>query len=296
MHFPRYWVSASATVAGNRGEEHSAQCWGWSDRSEDDARARAVQKAERVAQLFAQGTPPKDRYLYGDGRPLREEVIETLGGPGEIAITRNSYGCLIMNASQVMFVDIDLPDLAMGQGKTNRGSGGGLMGRLFGRKPDPRADDLPEPAAAALDRADEWCRRNGSWGFRCYLTAAGLRLLETTRLHDPKSSETLSILQGLGADPLFVKLCNAQESFRARLTPKPWRIGWYPPGISWPYEASHALDAMRKWQGDYDKRAESYATCRFVRQIGAQSPEREIVAVADYHDRETRAESGLPLA
>jgi hypothetical protein len=44
-------------------------------------------------------------------------------------------------------------------------------------------------------------------------------------LFDPTSAITLAALRELGSDPKYVQLAKAQECFRARLTPKPWRCG-----------------------------------------------------------------------
>ena len=50
-------------------------------------------------------------YAYGT-RPLREEIIQEIHSrAGDITgiVTRNSYGCLVLNTAEAMFVDVDLP-------------------------------------------------------------------------------------------------------------------------------------------------------------------------------------------
>ena len=42
------------------------------------------------------------------------------------AITRNSYGCLVLNTAQIMFVDVDAPE--------PKSSGGGFFAGLFGKE------------------------------------------------------------------------------------------------------------------------------------------------------------------
>ncbi len=52
--------------------------------------------------------------VYYLDRPMREPVLrEVKKDNGELAavVTRNSYGCLVLNTARVMFVDVDLPEL-----------------------------------------------------------------------------------------------------------------------------------------------------------------------------------------
>ncbi len=193
-------------------------CWRGSDLSVDDARTSARMAAEEVAARAAQSGEPPRAYLYGE-RPMREEVVRELaagdGGPAAV-VTRNSFGCLVLNTARVMFVDVDLP------GSRQATSSGGWLARLLGRGGQGAGDGAE---ARALERLDAWVRTHPGTGFRVYRTRAGLRYLETSGLHEPASDRAEALLGALGCDPLYVRLCRAQQSFRARLTPKPWRCG-----------------------------------------------------------------------
>src|SRR5205814_5995494 len=66
---------------------------------------------------------------YYPDRPFREQVLQqmkTSSGDVAAVVTRNSYGCLVLNTSQIMFVDVDLPEPKVPRG---------LFSRLLG-KPD----------------------------------------------------------------------------------------------------------------------------------------------------------------
>ena len=68
----------------------------------------------RLRSRVEQGLELSHGYAYAE-RPLREEIVEELRTPrGEFVgvVTRNSYGSLVLNASQAMFVDVDLPRAA----------------------------------------------------------------------------------------------------------------------------------------------------------------------------------------
>lgn len=85
------------------------------------------------------------------------------------------------------------------------------------------------------------------------------------------------------------------DSFRARLTPKPWRIGKAaPPGDS-PREDERLRQAFEKWLQEYDRAAGSKATCQFVETIGSGTIHPEVAHIV-LHDERTRATSALPLA
>ena len=204
MRFLRYWAKASASTTGRDGRRLQFACWRGSDRSVEDARAAAQRAAEDVAARAALSAVPPSAYAYGD-RPLREEIVRSVAGDGARAtvVTRNSFGCLVLNTAGALFVDVDLP----------RSSSGGVGGWL-GRTGSAAVSESPQ--ASALARLEDWLRRNPGHGFRVYRTHGGLRYLETSRLFDPVSDEVAMLLGELGCDPLYLRLCRSQQSFRAR--------------------------------------------------------------------------------
>ena len=298
MIIARYWVRGKAAVRGPKGNVQEAECLGWSTHSQDEAQQRATEAAERVAQRVAWGEPFPDRYAYGEGRPLREEIVSDMsprGGDPVAVVTRNAYGALVLNASRVMFVDIDLPDTAPPPGAA--GSLGGFVARLFGRgrtaPPEPQG---PSPEAASLRRVTDWAAANRGWEFRIYRTAAGLRLIETSRTHDPESDETRRVLEALGCDPMYVRLCRAQACFRARLSPKPWRIGMQPPVARYPFAAPARERAARDWAARYESASSGTSVCRLVSQPSARTSDAEIALVVESHDRHTLGDGLSRLA
>ena len=205
MNFPPYWA---------RGKSGDFLCWRWSANSLAEAQSLAEQAARQLADRFRAGDFP-ERHGYYPDRPMREPVLrEFKNGTGELAavITRNSYGCQVLNTKRAMFVDIDLPEPKPD----------GLLKRLFGGPKIPS----PDPAQTkAIAKADAWATAHPGWGWRIYRTRAGLRLLATHDIFEADGPIAQAVFESLGADPLYRKLCQAQKCFRARLTPKPWRCG-----------------------------------------------------------------------
>lgn len=279
MNVPRYWSRATAEVPRERAGALSLTAWGWSsrDRAEADQLAR-----ERLAALVArvrEGLELPRGYAYGQ-RPLREEIVEEIHGTGREAlgvITRTSYGSLVLNATRAMFIDVDLPPPA-----------GGRFRRLFGRGPDA--------AGAARERLRNALTAVTGASFRVYRTAAGFRVLATDPVYEPGSPEAEAIMGAVAADPAFVRLCRLQESFRARLTPKPWRCGQPLPPGRYPRESGSERDAFRQWLAGYERSCESTATCRLLDEIGAGRVHRDVARILRVHDERTVATRELPLA
>lgn len=282
MHFPKYW---------NTARYKSLTAWGWSDESLADAANRAGGRLARMRDWLARGgqANPAQRYGYPDGRPLREEVLrEFRDGDGTLraAITRNSYGCLVLNTTNLMFVDVDEPAAKESS----------FLAGLFGfRKPDKgrRPDAFTNQGLA---RVNDWVSRFPGWGWRVYRTRAGLRLMAT---HQPVSTADAlcqTAFEVFEADPLYRKLCVTQNCFRARLTPKPWRCDLDKPRDRWPWLEEKAVARFRKWESKYAEAVECRATCNLLGQFGNPEFDPALQGLVTLHDQATRAESSLPLA
>jgi len=132
--------------------------------------------------------------------------------------------------------------------------------------------------------------------FRIYRTAAGFRVLATDPVFKPGSAEAEKLMTQLDADPAFVRLCRAQESFRARLTPKPWRCGCERPAVRFPREHAHDEERFSEWLQRYDTACDAKATCRVVEDVGWRRVHPDVAPILSAHDRVTKATSTLPLA
>ncbi len=283
LRVPRYWARCEREVEGAGGTLYLLTKYGVSETSQEEAQREAERLLIALAARVA-GHERLDHYAYGERMPLREELVQEVRDGDKLLgfVTRNSYGALVLNTAQVMFVDIDCPKPK---------PSGGLLRRLFGG-----GQPAPDPVPAALERVASWSRSHSMYSFRAYRTNAGLRLLFTSHVFDPRESETRRILEELGSDSLYVRLCRAQECFRARLTPKPWRVGLNAAHHTWP-SATPAQEAQRaKWINEYNRRRSNFAVCAFERDFGAGEVLEEAARVVELHDEWTCAPSGRPLA
>lgn len=285
MNFPPYWA---------KGDCQNLSCWRWSTNSLAEAQALAHSAAESLAARYKAGEKMKSGYGYGSTRPLREPVLrECRNGANELVavVTRNAYGCLVLNTAQIMFVDVDVDTPA------SKKSAGGLWKKLFGGPKAGQSEPAPNPAQAALlAKAEKVLQGRPEWGWRVYRTRAGFRLLATHQLFDPAMVESEPIFDELGADPLYRQLCKVQKCFRARLTPKPWRCGVLAPASKWPWTTPSHEERFKRWEIDYGVACRNHATCELIATLGNAEINETIRPIVALHDESTRADSKLPLA
>jgi hypothetical protein len=208
-----------------------------------------------------------EEYYGGDRGEEEVPVRERLAG----AITRNHYGCLVLNANRALFIDVDV-------------------------LPAGRANCPVEPWQQVLGDLCTVLSNERDEGFRMYRTAAGYRIIATRREYEPMSPESAALMESVGADVDFVSLCRVQNSFRARLTPKPWRCGVRRPPNFFPRESVQQKLRFAEWLSGYEQACRGHATCRYLGHVGPEKIHECITPIVELHDRETKAHGPLPLA
>ena len=280
MNIPPHWAKGHYTDTDARGRPEDFAAFGWSFASLEEARKNGVERAKRVYEMVRAGKRP-EKYEYHD-RPIREEILERIGEEGaETAIiTRNRYGAMVLNCSRVMFVDIDFP--------TPRGKGfwDGLLLLFSAQRRRARHEEL---IGDNIRRVRDWAARNPERAFRMYRTLGGLRLLFTDKLYEPASEETSRIFTELGADPLYMKLTEKQECFRARLTAKPWRCDSPRPPVGFPRESEHEESLHRDWLRIYNEKNQNHKVCEWLETFGTSAEHPEITAIVHFHDQAAQA-------
>lgn len=281
MRIPKYWARAEGDTPPDYAGQRRISAWGWSEESHAEAQRHAQQRLTELLDRIRQGLGLPKGYAYGT-RPLREEILEELrnrDGQLDAVLTRNSYGSVVLNAAEVMFVDVDVPWPTLGQ----------RLARLFGSA-------KPTPEASTLARIRETLQHDSGGSYRIYRTAAGFRILATDPLFAPGSPEAQTVMERLGADPSFLHLCKVQKSFRARLSPKPWRCGQPNPPSRFPREDPRDQADFQAWLDAYEAATAEKATCRFVESVGWGRTHDDAARIVRLHDERTNATSERPLA
>lgn len=328
MIIPKYWTEARLQHR-ERNRQVTVCRFGWSDVSLEEAQAHADVRvrAALVRVLAGEALPRRERrvaYNGSEGVPIREEIVER---DGETVITRNGYGALCLNTPDVFFADIDFDSKPGGRAILIVSVLLGLLvftaSRLGLDQPLGRSIAIAFAAMLILGYATtgfllrlRWALGGGhedlairriraflesrpDWRLRLYRTPAGLRLLALHRVFDPREAEVKAAFEALRVDPIYARMCFNQNCFRARVSPKPWRLGLQ--RLRSPYAAAwrpeHAeLPARLAWIEHYDRASASHASCRYVDTLGAGRIDAAAERVQRLHDAMCRAERDLPLA
>ncbi len=234
MFIPRYWKRIEAIVQTkdflSAGSDLSdvpdtldISSWGYSDRSEAKAEKKAHERIGDIVNAFNRS--PNDEDFYYPFRVVNEEILKTIGEKSsqQAIITRNKYHCQVLNTAQLMFVDIDV-DVSDIKPPS-------FLSKILFRSSQVIEENKrkeKERYEAVISRVEDFARKQSDGfddiGFLIYRTFAGYRVIVSSRPLEPRDEDTHKIFEALGTDPLYQSLCRSQNSFRARLTPKSWRM------------------------------------------------------------------------
>jgi hypothetical protein len=186
----------------------------------------------------------------GEYITLKEQVVSGFNYKGNETglITVNSYDAQILNSPNMMIIDVD----------------------LIGESSLPTDPVITPYQSVALAALKAYQHENLSLGFRVYKTAGGLRYICTTEMFDPTDRKSDFMMRQLFADPKYRNLCRFQETYRARLTPKPWRLG---------------INDL-----------EDCKVCELIDVVGPNKVIDQFSEMVKYHDEETMGKNDLILA
>ena len=339
MIIPQFWAEAVLRQK-IKGRSVRLKRYGWSDHSAEDAQKHADGRVTEAMQRASLGDDVrrldhKQAYNGGEGLPIREEIISR---HDDSIISRNGYGALCLNTPDILFADIDLEPqtfnlighilaaifvclillsiyifyastmiafllvagltLAVIWSSYIRPSLQKIIFKLYAG-----SDNILQIEAEKTHaRIREFSEHNRDYHIRVYDTPKGIRLLFMNDLFEPDSIETENIFEALGVDPLYALMCRNQNCFRARLTPKPWRLVHYKelrpiPGrhSTWPVKEEYSFSRMR-WVQEYDRMSQDYAACHFVEELGSGKQHLKAQKICELHDslcRVTRLDKKL---
>ncbi|SDY10447.1 hypothetical protein [Hymenobacter psychrophilus] len=287
MQLYSYWARATATTPNTDGTPSSLIAYAGSNSSPADAHTQAEQLAnERAARLLL-GQPVvsyTDDYPAG-GVPLREHIVRRLpdsGGGQLAAITRNHYGSLVLNTACFMVLDVDAIDLHPLVPGLKWQDFVDLFRSLF--RPAPPSPPPLSPQQLLEMRMAAWLQLYPEWNFRLYRTRMGFRLLVTHALLAPDSAAAQEVFAAMRTDATYVRLCRQQQCYRARLTPKPWRIGWHRPPHPFPSDTPAQEQQQQVWQQEYDARRKDFSVCELLGEYGSGSVLPALQPLIQLHD------------
>ncbi len=266
MKIFKYWTSERQKVMIS-GEEKEITCYGGSNVSLEDAAVKAKEKMEKLKRKIG-----GDRSVFKDYEvEIREEILQILDD--HAIITRNRYGAKVLNAEALMFLDIDKP----------RASLEGLFKKSDLQQDKLKIFELVRKTAAGPKYKD--------LGFRIYETFQGARVIVLGREFSTKDRSIYDMLGEFNCDPLYTSICRKQGCFRARLTPKPYRMNMKAYKVKYPRDGEDP--EFQNWLSAYEQESRNFSVCKFVEQIGASQSVTDVVRL---HDEVTGVNTNRQLA
>ncbi|MBI3169002.1 MAG: hypothetical protein HYZ22_11015 [Chloroflexi bacterium] len=266
MKIFKYWIAEKSRIE-IQGELKDLTTYGGSNISLDEAALKARDKMELVKRKIN-----GEKHIFDDYEvEIREEILQVVDD--KTIITRNRYGAQVMNAENLMFIDIDKPKPA---------GLGGLFKKSAGSDKEKIFDMVRKQAESS---------KYAGLGFRIYETYQGARVIVTGKNFDARDGETRSMMNDFNADALYAAICRKQGCFRARLTPKPYRMKMKAYKVRYPREVEDIQ--FDSWLQTYEQASRGFSVCKFIEQTGAGYGASEAVR---FHDEMTGAGMHLPLA
>jgi hypothetical protein len=216
--------------------------------------------------------------LLGAGYSVnRERVIRHIG---KNLITRgSSYGAEMLCSVTMPIIDLDYTEYFSGYSAIKRAKG--LCEELI---------------AEQLECFGRKINTN------LYRTKKGLRLIISGQ-YEWNLEDAIDVMGHIDADPIYTMLCAQQNCYRARLTPKPARIGLRSvrsfqlnkEGLGG--EFARGEEVVKRDLDAYYLAARGYRTCILIQRLGGHKELDEFQELLRIHDKKTGVHlHGYPLA
>lgn len=268
MEFYKYWTATKKSFVDHQGTDQVRTIFGYSNDGLDDALRVARDRARRFSDAWSRREKDSTLDYYPTDSAIREEIIQEFSeAEGPIAvISRNSYGCRVLNTPDVFFADVDIPLP-------------GCLGWLTAK-----FQRLPNFEQQLIGKIHELVNHDPELGLRMYRTKRGYRIVVTSRTIPASNINSIQLLEQLKADQLYVSLCRSQDCYRARLSPKPWRCGTTRPPGRYPFLTDDKRSQFEKWVRDYELKSADWATCALVGNFGSKRIHPRVASILKLHD------------
>lgn len=271
MQFYKFWAIGDGSAVAKNGDVIFRSAYGYSNESLADALHVAKTRAEQVAVNWTKEDTLGNYYPSG---AIREEIVEQLEDDLGVTalISRNSYGALVLNAPHVFFADVDIPLSELKKANS--------WFRFFKKPSGPGFE------AKLVAKINSAITNDPTLGMRLYRTKLGYRILVTSKTIATKDPESKTLMSSLGSDGLYARLCESQNCYRARLSPKPWRCqSARRPPSRFPFLEPGCEANYRTWESAYDRITKKFATCALIGDFGNDQRDSRVQFVLRLHDR-----------
>jgi hypothetical protein len=139
-----------------------------------------------------------------------------------------------------------------------------------------------------LNLIEDFSKDHRGWNIRVYRTHSGLRIMVLHDLFAPNDPLVNKFFEAVNCDPQYVAMCQLQNCFRARVSPKPWRMELEAEYIKlkggiWPIN-KNKMDEREEWVSRYEKMSKDYRSCRLEKDIGSNMVHDKCERLRVVHD------------
>lgn len=253
MKHYKFWIKEDfkITIDGN---EETISILSGSNQSEKMAFQKASEKATNIEKRISE-RKPKESYEVA----IKEYVTEVIDDSNIVTICR--YGAKILNTTSYTVLDLD--DYPVN-----------FFDMFKSVKKLKKKDRI-------VYKFEESVRKYPELGtdFRIYETTKGIRVIGKKYI-DPSSKGYTALMRRLRVDWIYIQLSKKQQCYRARLTPKPYRMKINTIKVKSPLDCRK--ENYLSWEQAYIEKSKEYSVVRLVKAIGSDFSREKIVKKHDF--------------
>ncbi|KZN43274.1 hypothetical protein N474_22910 [Pseudoalteromonas luteoviolacea CPMOR-2] len=252
MKYYKYWKKENFTIKIDNQDEVITVLAG-SNISVEDAYNEAREHSQDIEQRIAAGEG-KESYQSA----IREHVSDILDDENILTVCR--YGAKVLNTTQYTILDLD-----------------DYPASFFDRF--KAISKLPRKARI-IAKFEQNIKKYPQLGsdFRIYETAKGIRVIGKNYIA-PSTKGYVKLMRTLGVDQIYIGLSKKQNCYRARLTPKPYRMKHKAIKIRSPLDCETIQ--YKDWKSSYETAAERYSVVKLVKTLGTDFEKDSVIKLHD---------------
>ncbi|PCJ16779.1 MAG: hypothetical protein COB04_10065 [Gammaproteobacteria bacterium] len=224
-----------------------------SNESKDSAVRDAAVHAKKIEQRISEGESKEDYEVA-----IKEHVAEIIDESNIITICR--YGAKVLNTTQYTILDLDDYPVSFFDWFKS-------LGKLTKK----------ERIVYKFERNIKRYPMLGN-DFRIYETTKGVRVIGKKYIQ-PSGKKYSSIMRKLNVDRIYIQLSKKQNCYRARITPKPYRMKINTIKVKSPLDCER--EPYLSWAKDYDARAERFTVVKLLKSIGQDFSHEPVIKIHD---------------
>ena len=264
MKYFKFWIEKSFNISvGNQLEEINVLAG--SNVSKHAATLEADERAKKIEQRIAERLP-KESYEVA----IKEHVDEILDDSNIISICR--YGAKVLNTEQYTILDLD--DYPID---------------FFDCLKPLRKLSRKERIVFKFEEKIERYPILGT-DFRIYETTKGIRVIGK-KYFEPAGKEYRKLMRKLNVDWIYIQLSQKQRCYRARITPKPYRMKFRTIKVTSPLICE--TENYQNWATEYEEKSRAFSVVRLIKTIGNDFQYDRVI---QHHDRVCNASANNKLA